>query len=701
MKYIGILCRKSRANREYFLPYFRLIIGFGLIKMQKCYNNVLINIGKVMNKYDASDIEVLEGLEPVRLRPGMYIGGTDEKAWHHLPVEIMDNSIDEAVAGFAKKIVVNLIDSKTIEITDDGRGIPVDEHPKYPGKSALEVILTTLHSGGKFNNNVYKTSGGLHGVGSAVVNALSSNMDVTISRDGYEWNQTFSRGKVTSPITKGSATKAHGTKIKFTLDDQIFGENAVFKPVKIYRMARAKSFLSRGVKIEWHCNPALITEDMNIPAEKVFFYPNGVADFVAEKTDSKPRILPKIFSGSVDFPDDCGRVEWALTVLTDENGAASDDGFFASYCNTIATIDGGTHENGFKAAITKGLKAYGEKINNKAAASIISEDVFDSVAAIVSVFYKTPQFLGQTKEKLSNPEIARYTENALRDPWEMFLASDPKTANALLDFVVNLANARIKTKQVKDVARKTPTKRIRMPAKLADCSKHGVEGTELFIVEGESAGGTAKQARDRSTQAIMPLRGKVLNVLSNSDERFSANRELNDLIDIIGAGTAKDWDDSKLRYEKIIVMTDADVDGSHIASLLMAFFYQYMPQLIYGGHLYLSCPPLYKLTCGTESIYVDTDEELEELKNTKYKNKKVEISRFKGLGEMMPNQLKETTMSPKTRRLIRVDLPPKTEEGQEDTEKTKTLVYDLMGKKPEFRFKFITEHAQFVKDLFV
>ena len=654
-----------------------------------------------MNKYDASDIEVLEGLEPVRLRPGMYIGGTDEKAWHHLPVEIMDNSIDEAVAGFAKKIIVNLIDSKTIEITDDGRGIPVDEHPKYPGKSALEVILTTLHSGGKFNNNVYKTSGGLHGVGSAVVNALSSEMIVTVSRDGFEWTQTFSRGKTTSPIVKGAPTKAHGTRVRFTLDDKIFGENAVFKPVKIYRMARAKSFLSRGVKIEWHCNPSLITEDMNIEGDKVFYYPNGVADFVAEKTDSKPHILPKIFSGAIDFPDDSGRVEWALTVLTDENGAASDDGFFASYCNTSATIDGGTHENGFKAAITKGLRAYGEKINNKAAASIISEDVFDSVAAIVSVFYKTPQFLGQTKEKLSNPEIARYTENALRDPWEMFLASDPKTANALLDFVVNLANARIKTKQVKDVARKTPTKRIRMPSKLADCSKHGVDGTELFIVEGESAGGTAKQARDRATQAIMPLRGKVLNVLSNSDERFSANKELNDLIDIIGAGTAKDWDDNKLRYEKIIVMTDADVDGSHIASLLMAFFYQYMPQLIYGGHLYLSCPPLYKLTYGNESIYVDTDEELEDLKNKKYKNKKIEISRFKGLGEMMPNQLKETTMSPKTRRLIRVDLPPKTEEGLEDTEKTKTLVYDLMGKKPEFRFKFITEHAQFVKDLFV
>ena len=653
------------------------------------------------SSYDASDIQVLEGLEPVRLRPGMYIGGTDEKAVHHLPVEIMDNSIDEAVAGFAKKITVNLIDSKTIEITDDGRGIPVDEHPKYPGKSALEVILTTLHSGGKFNNNVYKTSGGLHGVGSAVVNALSSNMDVTISRDGYQWHQTFSRGKVTSPIERGAATKNHGTKIRFTLDDEIFGANAVFKPIKIYRMARAKSFLSRGIKIDWICNPELLTDDMNIPATTTFYYPNGVSDFLAEKTDSKPRILPRMFSGSLDFPDDSGRVEWALTFLTDENGAASDDGFFASYCNTIATIDGGTHESGFKSAITRGIKAYGEKTNNKAASTIVSDDVFDSVAAIVSVFYKTPQFLGQTKEKLSNPEIARYVENALRDPWEMFLASDPKTSNALLSFIINLANARIKTKQVKDIARKTPTKRIRMPTKLADCSKHGVEGTELFIVEGESAGGTAKQARDRATQAIIPLRGKVLNVLSNSDEKFSANRELNDLIDIIGAGTAKDWNDDKLRYEKIIVMTDADVDGSHIASLLMAFFYQYMPQLIYGGHLYLSCPPLYKFTCGTESFYVDSDEELEELKNGKYKNKKVEISRFKGLGEMMPNQLKETTMSPKTRRLIRIELPPRTDDGAEDTEKTRTIVTELMGKKPEFRFRFITEHAQFVKDLFV
>jgi topoisomerase-4 subunit B len=649
--------------------------------------------------YSASDIQVLEGLEPVRLRPGMYIGGTDEKAWHHLPIEVLDNSIDEAVAGFAKNIAVRLIDSKTIEISDDGRGVPVDEHPKYPGKSALEVIFGMLHSGGKFNNNVYKTSGGLHGVGAAVVNALSSSTVVTVARDGYFWTQSFSRGKTLGPIEKGNPTKEHGTTVRFTIDDQIFGVASAFKPIKIYRMARAKAFLSAGLKIEFWCNPELLADD--VPEKATFYYPNGVPDFLEEKTKESPRLLPRIFSGNVDFPDDQGRVEWAITFLTDENGAASDDGFFASYCNTIATIDGGTHEQGFKAAITKGLKTYGEKVGNKAAATIISEDVFDSAAAIVSVFYKTPQFLGQTKEKLSNPEIARFTEKALTDPWDMFLAGDPKTANSLLDFVINLANARIKTKQVKDVARKTPTKRARMPGKLADCSKHGVAGTELFIVEGESAGGTAKQARDRMTQAIYPLRGKILNVMSNSDDKYAANKEINDLIDIMGAGTEKDWADDKLRYEKVIIMTDADVDGSHIASLLMTFFYQTMPQLIHGGHLYLSCPPLYKLTVGSESIYVDSDEDLDKLLAEKYKNKKTEISRFKGLGEMMPNQLKETTMSIKSRRLIRVELPPKTEDGQEDLARTKQLVSELMGKKPEFRFRFITENAKFVKELFV
>ena len=651
--------------------------------------------------YSAADIQVLEGLEPVRLRPGMYIGGTDEKAWHHLPTEIIDNAVDEAVAGAAKKITVRLIDPKTIEISDDGRGIPVDPHPKFPDKSALEIIFTTLHSGGKFDNSVYKTSGGLHGVGAAVVNALSAETTVTVAKDGYFWMQKFARGKAVAPIVRGEATKTHGSTIRFTLDDQIFGALAAFRPVKIYRLARQKAFLSRGVKIDWSCDPALITEDMNIPATATFYYPNGVSDFLESKTADKPRIFPKIFAGTVEFPDDAGRVEWALTFLTDENGAASDDGFFNSFCNTIATIDGGTHETGFRTAITRGLKNYGEKVNNKSAGQIVSEDVFDSACAIVSVFYKSPQFLGQTKEKLSNPEIARYTENALRDPWEMFLASDPKTANALLDFVINLSNARIKTKAVKDIARKTPTKRARMPAKLADCTKHGIAGTELFIVEGESAGGTAKQARDRATQAIMPLRGKVLNVVSNSDDKMSDNKELNELIEVIGAGTVRDWNEEKLRYEKIIIMTDADVDGSHIASLLMTDFFYLMPQLIQNGHLYLSCPPLYKVSHGNESTYVDSDEELEELKNGKWKGKKLEISRFKGLGEMMPNQLKETTMNPKTRRLIRVELPPKTEEGAEDAEKTKTLVSELMGKKPEFRLRFITEHARFVKDVFV
>jgi len=650
--------------------------------------------------YSASDIVVLDGLEPVRLRPGMYIGGTDEKAWHHLPIEILDNAIDEAVAGFAKKITVALIDAKTIEISDDGRGIPVDRHPKYRDKSAMEIIFSMLHSGGKFNNTVYKTSGGLHGVGAAVVNALSVETIVSSSRDGYVWTQKFSRGKTLGPIEKGAKTADHGTTVRFTLDDKIFGKDATFKPVKIYRMARAKAFLSAGLKIYFNCDPNLITEDMGIPASAVFNYPNGVADYLDQKTSTAPRLLPKIFSGSVDFPDDQGRVEWAITFLTDENGAASDDGFFASYCNTISTVDGGTHEQGFKSAITRGLKAYGEKVGNKSAGLIIGDDVFDSAAAIVSIFYKTPQFLGQTKEKLSNPEIARYVESALRDPWELFLAGDPKTADALLDFTANLANARIKVKQAKDIARKTPSKRARMPGKLADCAKHGIADTELFLVEGESAGGTAKQARDRATQAIYPLKGKILNVMSNSDNKAAASEVVGDLIDIVGAGTEANWNEEKLRYEKIIIMTDADVDGSHIASLLMTFFYQTMPQLIYGGHLYLSCPPLYKLTVGNESMYIDTDEELEVMRE-KYKGKKIEISRFKGLGEMMPGQLKETTMSPKTRRLIRIELPPKTEDGLEDTARTKQLVGELMGKKPEFRFRFITENAKFVKELFV
>ncbi|MDR0319141.1 MAG: type IIA DNA topoisomerase subunit B [Rickettsiales bacterium] len=651
--------------------------------------------------YNAADITVLEGLEPVRVRPGMYIGGTDEKAWHHLPTEILDNSIDEVVAGFANRIDIHLIDSKTIEITDNGRGIPVDQHPKYPGKSALEIIFTMLHSGGKFDNSNYKTSGGLHGVGAGVVNALSSETVVRVAKGGFFWTMKFRRGKPVGGIEKGEATKTTGTSVRFTIDSQIFGDAAAFKPVKIYRRARAKAFLSKGVRIFWKCNPDLITEDMGIPSEAEFYFPNGIADFLEQNTEDKVKLTPKIFSGSVPFPDDSGKVEFAITWLTDENGAASDDGFLNSYCNTIATTDGGTHEAGFRSAITRGLKNYAQKIGDKAADNIIAEDVFDSACAIVSLFYKTPQFLGQTKEKLSNPEVVKYIESAIRDPFDLFLGSDPKTSNALLAFANNLAEARIKVKKAKDIARKTPSKKLRLPSKLADCSKHHVAGTELFIVEGESAGGTAKQARVRETQAILPLRGKILNVLTGSDEKFDNNKELNDLIETLGCGTRENYDEEKLRYEKIIIMTDADVDGSHIASLLMTFFYQFMGGMIEDGHLYLSCPPLYKLSHGAESVYVATDEELEELKAGKFKGKKIEVSRFKGLGEMMAGQLKETTMNPKTRKLIRVELPPKTEEGQEDSEKTKMLVANLMGKKPEFRFKFITENAKFVKDLFV
>lgn len=655
------------------------------------------------NSYSASDIQVLEGLEPVRLRPGMYIGGTDEKAWHHLPIEILDNSVDEAVAGFADHIIVNLIDAKTVEITDNGRGIPVDPHPKYPDKSALEVILTTLHSGGKFNNNVYKTSGGLHGVGSSVVNALSELLDVEVAKDGFVWIQHFSRGKSLGSIQKGEPTKKHGTKIKFTIDSQIFGDNAVFKPVKLYRMARAKSFLSKGVKIEWICNPDLITEDMNIPVSATFFFPDGLAGFLTGVLAKKTTVVPKIFSGVVDFPSDVGgRVEWAMSWLCDENGGAVDDGFINSYCNTIATIDGGTHETGLRSVLVRGLKNYAERVGNKKYAQIIAEDVLDSTAVLLSVFYPTPQFLGQTKEKLSNPELIRLVDNAMKDAFDLYLTSDPKAANAILDFVLMLSDARIKTKKVKEISRKSPTKRIRLPGKLADCSAKNRDNTELFLVEGDSAGGTAKQARNRELQAILPLRGKTLNTIASSFEKFEKNKELNDLLEALGCGFGKNYDAEKLRYDKVIIMTDADVDGSHIACLLMSFFYQFVPDLIRDGHLFLSCPPLYKVVAGNDNYYVATDAELDDLMNGKLKNKKTETSRFKGLGEMMASQLKETTMDPKNRRLIQVCLPEEnTEEGKEDSLKTKTLVFELMGSKPKFRSMFITEHAKFVKDIFI
>ncbi|MBN2675734.1 MAG: DNA topoisomerase IV subunit B [Alphaproteobacteria bacterium] len=647
-----------------------------------------------MNDYSAKDIEVLEGLEPVRHRPGMYIGGTDENAYHHLASEIIDNSIDEAVAGYATEIHITLDENNRLTITDNGRGIPIDSHPKFPDKSALEVIFSTLHAGGKFSNKAYNTSGGLHGVGSSVVNALSSDLIVDVIKDGFLHRQTFSRGQTTSKIAQIEPKKGSGTSVSFIPDTQIFGEELRFKPIRLYRLARAKSFLSKGVKIYWQCASSLITEEEKVPEKDLFHYPNGVSDYLTEILAKKSPLLPKIFAGEAPLQKDTGeRIEWAISWLD------NDDGFLNSYCNTIPTREGGTHESGLKSLLLKGLKNFGNMIGNKKTGMLTSEDILRDACILISVFYKTPLFIGQTKDKLSSTEVTRLVENAMRDYFDHYLTGNVKAGTLLLERCIENAEIRLKARKVKETGRKSATKRLRLPGKLTDCSQKDRAGTEIFIVEGDSAGGTAKQARERKTQAILPLRGKVMNVANASSEKFENNKELSDLTEALGTGVGKHFDLEKLRYEKVVIMTDADVDGAHIASLLMTFFYRKMPQLIEHGHLYLALPPLYKLAHKTQTEYAFDDTAKDELMRTTFKGKKPDVSRFKGLGEMRASQLKETTMDPKTRQLLRVIIPKRTEEDLEDAEKTREMVENLMGKKADARYRFITENAKFVKEV--
>jgi topoisomerase IV subunit B len=639
--------------------------------------------------YTAKHIEVLEGLEPVRRRPGMYIGGTDEKALHHLFAEVIDNAMDEALAGHADWIEVEMQADGFVTVNDNGRGIPVDPHPKFPKKSALEVIMCTLHAGGKFDSKVYETSGGLHGVGVSVANALSERMEVEVARGQKLYRMIFERGKPKSKLQDaGKAPNRRGTKVRFRPDPEIFGQRAHFKPERVFKMTRSKAYLFGGVEIRWSCAKELLRGVEGVPERATFHFAEGLKDYLSEALSGATLVHPDIFTGSAGKTGAHGAVQWAAAWTADA------DGFLNSYCNTIPTPDGGTHESGLRAALVRGLKDHAERVGQgKRAAAITSDDVMAGAGAMLSVFIREPEFQGQTKDRLATAEAQRIVEQAIKDPFDHWLAGNPAAANTLFDFVVERAEERIRRRQEKDIARKSAVRKLRLPGKLADCTNGAAEGAELFVVEGDSAGGSAKQARDRASQAILPLRGKILNVASAGKDKLAQNQQLADLVQALGCGTGAHYRDEDLRYGRVIIMTDADVDGAHIASLLITFFFRQMPHLIDNGHLYLAVPPLYRLSHGGKIFYARDDRHRDEiLKKEFHANAKVEVSRFKGLGEMMAAQLKETTMDPRKRTLLRVKLLA------DDQKATERSVERLMGTKPEARFEFIQERAEFADE---
>jgi topoisomerase IV subunit B len=636
--------------------------------------------------YTAKHIEVLEGLEPVRRRPGMYIGGTDEKALHHLFAEVIDNAMDEALAGHADWIEVEMEADGFISVIDNGRGIPVDPHPKFKNKSALEVIMCTLHAGGKFDSKVYETSGGLHGVGVSVANALSERMEVEVARGQRLYRMIFERGKPKSKLQDaGKAPNRRGTKVRFRQDPQIFGPKAHFQPERVFKMTRSKAYLFGGVEIRWSCAKELLRGVEDVPEKATFHFEDGLKDYLSETLASATLVHPDVFTGNAGKTGAHGGAQWAVAWTADA------DGFLNSYCNTIPTPDGGTHESGLRTALLRGLKDHAERVGQgKRAAPITSDDVMVGAGAMLSVFIREPEFQGQTKDRLATAEAQKIVEQAIKDPFDHWLAGNPLQANKLFDFVAERADERVRRRQEKDIARKSAVRKLRLPGKLADCTNNAAEGSEIFVVEGDSAGGSAKQARDRASQAILPLRGKILNVASAGKDKLAQNQQLADLVQALGCGTGAHYRDADLRYGRVIIMTDADVDGAHIASLLITFFYRQMRELIDKGHLYLAVPPLFRLAHGGKIFYARNEMHRDDiLKKEFHANAKVEVSRFKGLGEMMAAQLKETTMDPKRRTLLRVVLLA------EDHKATEKSVERLMGTKPEARFEFIQERAEF------
>jgi topoisomerase-4 subunit B len=645
------------------------------------------------DSYTAADIEVLEGLEPVRRRPGMYVGGTDERALHHLVAELLDNAMDEAVAGHASRIELELAAGNRVTVRDNGRGIPIDPHPKFKDKSALEVILTTLHSGAKFTQKAYETSGGLHGVGLSVVNALAARLEVEVARDKTLWRQVYAEGRRQTGLEKvGSVANRRGTTVTFEPDLGIFGAHAHFTPARLYKMARSKAYLYRGVEIRWKCAPDLLSEGDTTPAEATLHFPDGLKDFLTASLGKRRTLVPEPFAGEAQFADGQGRVEWAIAWPADE------EGFSSSYCNTVPTPEGGTHDQGLRTALLRGAKAYGELLGIKKIDKVTSDDVCGGGFQLLSLFIRDPQFQGQTKEKLATAEAARLVEGAVKDRFEHWLSARPDEGRRLIERFAERADERLRRRQEKELKRQSATRKLRLPGKLTDCSRTSAEGTEIFLVEGDSAGGSAKQARARETQAVLPLRGKILNVASASLDKLKANQEVNDILLALGCGQRSHFDLDKLRYERVIIMTDADVDGAHIASLLITFFFQEMPGLIAAGRLYLAQPPLYRLSAGGVTRYARDDAHRAELMETDFKGKsKVEVSRFKGLGEMPAVQLRETTMDPKSRTLLRVVVSEATDpDPQQEERQARERVEHLMGRKPELRFAFIQENARFV-----